>query len=150
MRPTGTAAELERRRTRAVELLNNGESPTVIARILGVCRTSLYRWKKMAQADPKGLAAKAQPRAQGASAKAASRTQGPTHYRATGRVGNPPAPRGRQARLAQRPVDGPTGRRDAPPPLRDHLPRRTCPHDPPAPATMEQPEAAEEGQAAQQ
>ena len=61
MRPTGTAAELERRRTRAVELLNNGESPTVIARILGVCRTSLYRWKKMAQADPKGLAAKPHP-----------------------------------------------------------------------------------------
>ena len=30
-----------------------GESPTVIARILGVCRTSLYRGKKMAQADPK-------------------------------------------------------------------------------------------------
>ena len=61
MRPTGTAAELERRRTRAVELMSEGESPTVIARILGVCRTSLYRWKKMAQADPKGLAAKPHP-----------------------------------------------------------------------------------------
>ena len=61
MRPTGTAAELERRRTRAVELMSEGESPTVIARILGVCRTSLYRWKKMAQADPKGLAARPHP-----------------------------------------------------------------------------------------
>src|SRR3954452_7204127 len=61
MRPTGTAAELGRRRTRAVELLNNGESPAVIARILGVCRTSLYRWKKMAQGDPEGLAAKPHP-----------------------------------------------------------------------------------------
>lgn len=61
MRPTGTAAELERRRTRAVELMNQGESPTVIARILGVCRTSLYRWKKMAQTDPQGLAAKPHP-----------------------------------------------------------------------------------------
>ena len=61
MRPTGTAAELERRRTRAVELMNKGESPTVIARILGVCRTSLYRWKKMAQAAPEGLAAKPHP-----------------------------------------------------------------------------------------
>ena len=61
MRPTGTAAELERRRTRAVELMSEGESPTVIARILGACRTSLYRRKKMAQADPKGLAAKPHP-----------------------------------------------------------------------------------------
>jgi transposase len=42
-------------------LINKGESPTVIARILGVCRTSLYRWKKMAQADPRGLAARPDP-----------------------------------------------------------------------------------------
>ena len=41
--------------------MNKGESPTVIARILGVCRTSLYRWKWMAQADPKGLAARPHP-----------------------------------------------------------------------------------------
>ncbi len=61
MRPTGTAPELERRRTRAVELMNQGESPTLIARILGVCRTSLYRWKAMAQAAPRGLAAKPHP-----------------------------------------------------------------------------------------
>lgn len=58
MRPIGTASELERRRIRAVELMNKGESPTVIARILGVGRTSLYRWKKMAQAAPEGLTAK--------------------------------------------------------------------------------------------
>jgi transposase len=61
MRPIGTAPELERRRTRALELLNQGESPSVIARILGVRRTSLYRWKKMAQASPEGLAAKPHP-----------------------------------------------------------------------------------------
>ena len=61
MRPTGTAAELQRRRTRAVELMNKGESPAVIARILGVCRTSLYRWKKMVQVAPEGLAAKPHP-----------------------------------------------------------------------------------------
>lgn len=61
MRPTGTAAELERRRTRAVELMNKGESPTVIARILGACRTSLYRWKKMAEATPAGPTAKPHP-----------------------------------------------------------------------------------------
>jgi transposase len=41
--------------------MNKGESPTVIARILGVCRTSLYRWKKMAQAASEGLTAKPHP-----------------------------------------------------------------------------------------
>jgi transposase len=61
MRPIGTAPELERRRIRAVELINQGESPTVVARILGVRRTSLYRWKKMAQAAPEGLTARPHP-----------------------------------------------------------------------------------------
>jgi transposase len=57
MRPKGTAAELERRRRRAVELLEQGESPATVARILGVKRTTLHRWRRMArQAD--GLAAK--------------------------------------------------------------------------------------------
>ncbi len=59
MRPIGTVAELERRRTRAVAMIKEGESPTTVARILGVGRTSLYRWKKMAKASPDGLAAKA-------------------------------------------------------------------------------------------
>jgi transposase len=58
MRPIGTAQELERRRHRAVELMRQGESPTLIARILGVCRTSLYRWRAMALGSPEGLAAK--------------------------------------------------------------------------------------------
>ena len=48
MRPKGTAAELERRRRRAVELVEQGESPTVVARILGVRPTSLHRWRRMA------------------------------------------------------------------------------------------------------
>src|SRR5205085_3894316 len=57
MRPKGAAAELERRRCRAVTLLEQGESPAVVARILGVRRSSLHRWRRMArQAD--GLAAK--------------------------------------------------------------------------------------------
>ena len=57
MRPEGTAAELERRRRRAVALLEQGERPGVVARILGVRATSLHRWRRMArQAD--GLAAK--------------------------------------------------------------------------------------------
>lgn len=56
-RPIGTAAELERRRRRAVELLEKGESPTLIARILGVHETSVHRWRRMARQGP-GLAAK--------------------------------------------------------------------------------------------
>ena len=61
MRPLGTAEELERRRCRAVELMQRGESPTVIARILGVGRTSLYRWLAMAKRSPEALAAKPHP-----------------------------------------------------------------------------------------
>jgi transposase len=61
MRPIGTAQELERRRRRAVELMERGESPTVVARILGVGRTSLYRWRAMAHASPDGLAARPHP-----------------------------------------------------------------------------------------
>ncbi len=61
MRPEGNAEELERRRRRAVQLMWEGESPTLIARILGVARQSLYRWRDMARAGPKGLAAKPPP-----------------------------------------------------------------------------------------
>jgi transposase len=60
-RPIGTPAELERRRRRAVELMDQGESPTDIARILGVARPSLYRWCQAARAGPDGLAAKPHP-----------------------------------------------------------------------------------------
>lgn len=49
MRPKGTAVELEWRRHRAVELLDQGEAPAVVARILGVKRTSLHRWRRMAR-----------------------------------------------------------------------------------------------------
>src|SRR3954470_16197890 len=57
MRPKGTAAELERRRRRAVELLEQGEAPAVVARILGVRRTSLHRWRRLARQED-GLKAK--------------------------------------------------------------------------------------------
>jgi transposase len=60
MRPKGTPAELERRRRRAVQLVNEGESPTQVARILGVRRGSLYRWRQLAR-TPDGLAAKPVP-----------------------------------------------------------------------------------------
>ena len=57
MRPKGTSSELERRRRRAVELVEQGESPTVVARILGVRPASLHRWRRLAQ-KPHGLDAK--------------------------------------------------------------------------------------------
>ncbi len=60
-RPIGTPAELERRRRRAVALMQEGESPSTIARILGVARPSLYRWRQAAVTQPEGLAAKPHP-----------------------------------------------------------------------------------------
>jgi transposase len=60
MRPKGTAAELERRRRRAVERIEQGESPTVVARILGVRTASVHRWRRMAQ-KPHGLEARPLP-----------------------------------------------------------------------------------------
>jgi transposase len=60
-RPIGTPDELERRRRRAVELMDQGESPSTIARILGVARPSLYRWRQAARSHPDGLVAKPHP-----------------------------------------------------------------------------------------
>jgi transposase len=60
MRPKGTAPELERRRRRAVELVDQGESPAVVARILGVHPTSIHRWRRMAR-KPHGLDPKPTP-----------------------------------------------------------------------------------------
>jgi transposase len=57
MRPEGSAEELERRRRRAIQLVDAGERPSVVARILGVTPSSLSRWRRLARyAD--GLAAK--------------------------------------------------------------------------------------------
>jgi transposase len=50
MRPYGTNEELKRRRFHAVELMERGEAPTVISRILGVSRASLWRWREAARA----------------------------------------------------------------------------------------------------
>lgn len=52
--------ELERRRRRAVALLDEGESPSAIARILGVHETSVHRWRRHARNGP-GLGAKPHP-----------------------------------------------------------------------------------------
>ena len=56
-RPVGTAAELERRRLRAVQAVHEGESPTAVARVLGVHPNSVFRWLKLARQSD-GLAAK--------------------------------------------------------------------------------------------
>lgn len=59
MRPRGYAQELERRRFRAVELMDQGEPRKLIARILGVSPAALSRWRKLADAG--ALKAKPQP-----------------------------------------------------------------------------------------
>lgn len=59
-RPIGTAAELERRRRRAVALLDQGESPSLLARVLGVHETSVHRWRRQVRHGP-GLDAKPHP-----------------------------------------------------------------------------------------
>jgi hypothetical protein len=53
-RPYGTPQELERRRTRAVEAIQRGESPTTIARVLGVHVTQLFSLRKNAIAKEPG------------------------------------------------------------------------------------------------
>jgi transposase len=45
MRPKGSPSELERRRRRAIALLDKGQAPVDVARMLGVDRRSVRRWK---------------------------------------------------------------------------------------------------------
>lgn len=45
MRPQGSPKELERRRQRAITLLNEGRQPVEVARMVGVDRRSVRRWK---------------------------------------------------------------------------------------------------------
>ena len=61
MRPIGTAEELERRRRRAVQLVNQGEHPEDVARFLGCGRSSVYTWLKLDREAPDELAAKPHP-----------------------------------------------------------------------------------------
>jgi transposase len=48
-RPYGSAAELERRRYRAVEAVQQGDDVEDVARIFGVHKCSMYRWLRMAK-----------------------------------------------------------------------------------------------------
>jgi len=56
-RPIGSQKELERRRQRGVQLVWEGERPSVVARILGVDRSSLFRWCQRAKGGLGALAA---------------------------------------------------------------------------------------------
>ena len=44
MRPPGSPIDLERRRARAIDLLQRGHPPVEVARVLGVDRRSARRW----------------------------------------------------------------------------------------------------------
>jgi transposase len=55
MRPHGTPEELARRRLRAVAAYREGQTPSVIARVLGVDRRTAHRWVRLAR-TPGGLA----------------------------------------------------------------------------------------------
>ena len=60
MRPQGTSQELEERRFRAMNLLKEGYQPVEVARMIGVERRSVRRWK--ASKRTKGIASlKAKP-----------------------------------------------------------------------------------------
>ena len=52
---------MQRRRIRAVELVQVGESPEDVAHLLGCGRSSVYTWVKLAREDPGKLAARPHP-----------------------------------------------------------------------------------------
>lgn len=59
-RPIGTPEELARRRQRAVQLVDQGDSPLEVARFLGVHETTVHAWRRLAR-TPQGLAPKPHP-----------------------------------------------------------------------------------------
>ncbi|MGH8589746.1 MAG: IS630 family transposase [Gammaproteobacteria bacterium] len=62
MRPTGSPEELERRRLRALALLEEGLLPSEVARRVGVDRRSVRRWKAAARKSGEaGVRARAAP-----------------------------------------------------------------------------------------
>src|SRR5215510_13202368 len=46
MRPPGTAEQLEKRRRRAIRLLQSGESLVMVARRIGAAVSSVFRWQQ--------------------------------------------------------------------------------------------------------
>jgi len=62
MRPSGSPAQLEKRRVRAITLLQEGFTPVEVARRLGVDRRSVRRWRAAHDATGRnGLAARPAP-----------------------------------------------------------------------------------------
>src|SRR2546427_2999324 len=62
MRPKGTAAELERRRRRAMRLLESGHSLGTVARMVGTAFSAVWRWREtLRRHGPAGLAPKPPP-----------------------------------------------------------------------------------------
>ena len=59
MRPQGTAQQLQKRRERAIELLQSGKTLSVTARAVGAAPSSVLRWQRAyEQQGPKGLITK--------------------------------------------------------------------------------------------
>jgi transposase len=62
MRPKGTAGELERRRRRAMRLLEAGHGLTTVARMVGAAKSAVWWWRTRVQRHgPQGLAPKPTP-----------------------------------------------------------------------------------------
>jgi transposase len=62
MRPQGSPAELERRRRRAVQLLEGGQSLAVVAWMVGAAVSAVWQWREtFRRAGAEGLAAKPAP-----------------------------------------------------------------------------------------
>jgi transposase len=62
MRPVGSAAELERRRRRAVRLLQSGHSLSAVARMVGAAVSAVWQWRETwRRSGEPGLAAKPTP-----------------------------------------------------------------------------------------
>jgi transposase len=51
MRPRGTAEQLEKRRRRAIQLLNEGKSPSQVARAVKSSTSSVWRWRQAHRAN---------------------------------------------------------------------------------------------------
>jgi transposase len=59
MRPSGTPKQLEKRRRRAVQLLESGQSLSAVARQIGAVVSSVFRWRQTyRRKGARGLAAR--------------------------------------------------------------------------------------------
>jgi transposase len=62
MRPPGSPAELERRRRRAMRLLDGGLTLSAVARMVGAAVSAVWQWREtLRRRGPDGLAAKPAP-----------------------------------------------------------------------------------------